>query len=165
MTIGMNARLSESARFIQASPPNGDLTGALWVSLKNYQRVCVIIDAAAVGGLTGGVVTLNQAKTVAGGSAKAAPIASVQVSNDVTNAQTEAGQALVDTPVVNNTFTVTGGAGKKARYIFEIDVGALDINNGFDCVRVVSTALGGGSGSIDYIVYGPRYSGAPCMTD
>jgi hypothetical protein len=39
----------------------------------------------------------------------------------------------------------------------------LDIANGFDCVRFVSTALVNATGVVNYILWGARYTGSSVM--
>lgn len=154
MTISLNARLSEQCQIIQATTLGSDWTGAAWVSLKGYRYIAIIADALSTGAVTGGVVTLNQATAVAGTGAKA-----LAFTRMVSNTDVAASQALVETAVVSNTFTISPTTGKRTRYIMEIDSSTLDVANAFDCIKFVSTALVNATGSVTYILYGERYSG------
>ena len=163
MTISLNARLDEQVRFVQATTMESDWTGATWVSMKNYRRLTIIMDALTTGSVSGGVVTLNQATTIAAGSAKALNFSRIAICEALTTAQTEVAQALVETVVVSNTFSAAEPTGKRLRYVIEVSSNDLDVALGFDCVRVVSTALGNAKGVINYILWGARYSGSSVM--
>ena len=114
MTISLSARLDEQVRFVQATTLGSDWTGATWVSMKNYRRLTIIADLLGSGGAVGGgVVTLNQATTIAAGSAKALGFTRMAALEDLTTAQTEVAQALVETVVTSNTFTVAATASKR----------------------------------------------------
>jgi len=165
MTISLAARLDEQVRFVQATTMESDWTGATWVSMKNYRRLTIIMDALTTGSVSGGVVTLNQALTVSAGSAKALGFTRMAACLDLTTAQTEVAQALTETAVALNTFSAAEPTGKRLRYVVEVDSDSLDVAGGFDCVRVVSTALVNAKGVINYILWGARYNGSSVMTN
>jgi hypothetical protein len=163
MTISLSARLDEQVRFVQATTLGSDWTGATWVSMKNYRRLTIIADALSTGSVSGGIVTLNQALTVSAGSAKALGFTRMAVCEDMTTAQTEVAQALTETAVTSNTWTILATTGKRTRYVMEVSSNDLDIAGGFDCVRFVSTALVNATGVVNYILWGARYSGGSVM--
>ena len=163
MTISLAARLDEQVRFVQATTLGSDWTGATWISMKNYQRLTIIADALSTGSVTGGVVTLNQATTITATSAKALSFTRMAALEDLTTAQTEVAQALVETAVTSSTWTILATTGKRTRYVMEVKSEDLDIANGFDCVRFVSTALVNATGVVNYILWGARYTGSSVM--
>jgi len=163
MTISLAARLDEQVRFVQATTLGSDWTGATWISMKNYQRLTIIADALSTGSVTGGVVTLNQATTITATSAKALSFTRMAAIEDLTTAQTEVAQALVETAVTSSTWTILATTGKRTRYVMEVKSEDLDIANGFDCVRFVSTALVNATGVVNYILWGARYTGSSVM--
>ena len=165
MTISLTARLDEQVRFVQATTLGSDWTGATWISMKNYNKLTIIADALSTGSVSGGVVTLNQATTVAGGGAAALGFTRMARSLDLTTAQTEVAQALTETAVTSNTWTILATTGKRTRYVMEVDADDLDIAGGFDCVRFVSTALVNATGVVNYILWGARHSGGSVMID
>jgi hypothetical protein len=164
MTISLNGLFVEQAYFVQATTLGSDWTGATWVSMKNYNRLIIVADALSTGSVTGGVVTLNQATAVAGTSAKALAFTRMARSLDLTTAQTEVAQALTETAVTSNTWTIAATTAKRTRYVMEIDASTLDVAGGFDCVRFVSTALVNATGVVNYILYGARFSTAATIT-
>jgi hypothetical protein len=166
MTISLTARLDEQVRLISATSLGSDWTTATYVSMKNYKRLTIVADMLGSGGAVGGgAVTLLQAKTVAAGSAKALAFTRALYAVDLLATQLEASVALTELAVTSNTFTIPTTASKRVRYVLEIDSDSLDIESGFDCVRFVSTALTGGTGHVNYILWGARYSAASCMID
>ena len=165
MTIQLNARFDEQAYFVQATTMSSDWTGATWVSLKGWRKLIIVCDALTTGTVSGGVVTLNQATDVAASGAKALGFNRRKVNVGLTTAQTEAAQALTETTVASDTWTIPSTTGKRYRSIMEVDSDKLDVAGGFDCVRFVSTALVNATGVVNYILVGARYDGATAMID
>jgi len=166
MTIGLNARLDEQAFFVQAAA-DLLLTTAIgdtkYVSLKNYRKVCIIIDIANGTSVTGAIITLKQAQAVAGTGEKA-----LAFTRMLANIDTGASATMVETAVASNTFTTDTTNSKKLRYILDVDSDSLDVANGFDCLRVDATAHAATSSlgaNVSYILYGARYSGASPIAD
>lgn len=163
MSININGRLSEQAYLVQASAIGaltttvGDTT---YVSLKNYRKVCIVIDITNATTVTGGTVTLKQATAVAGTSEKA-----LAFSRMLANIDVGAGQAMTETAVTSDTFTSDTTNSKRLKYVIEIDSDALDVANGFDCMRVDVTGMVSATGSVSYILWGARFSGASPMAD
>lgn len=158
-----NARLDEQAFFIQAAS-NAALTttvgDCVYASLKNYRKATIVIDVLNATTVTGGTVTLKQATAVAGTSEKALAFTRMLANIDVA-----AGQAMTETAVSSNTFTTDTTNSKRLRYIIEIDADTLDADNGFDCFRVDVTGMANALGTVGYILWGARYSGASPVAD
>ena len=163
MTISLNGRLDEQAYLVQATAiaaltsTAGD---AAYVSMKNYRRCTIILDVTNATTVTGGDITLVQAQAVAGTNAKALAFTRMLANTDV-----GAGQTMTETTVSNNTFTTNSTNSKRLRYIMEVDSGQLDVANGFDCIRLDSANMASAEGSVSYILWGARFSGASPMAD
>jgi hypothetical protein len=124
-----------------------------YVSLKNFSRLCVVILVKNATTVTGSAITLKQAKTVAGGSEK-----ELAFSRMWANIDTGAGDTLTETTVVSNTFTTDATNSKNLMYLINVDEHNLDINNGFDCVRLGTANATAATVTVLYILY--PYSGA-----
>jgi len=157
--MDINHRLIERVTLVQAAAIaalTGTAGDAAYVSLKNYRRMTVVIDVTNAGsGVTGGIVTLKQAKTVAGGSEKALGFTVMHANVDIAAGQ--APSALVETAVASNAFTTDATVSKRLRYVIEIDSEDLDIANDFDCVRVDVASMAGANGNVSYMLWGGRY--------
>lgn len=158
MTIVLNARLDEQVSLIQAAC-NGVLTttvgDCVYVSLKNYRKVQVVIDILNATTVTGTTVTLKQATAVAGTGEKA-----LAFTRMLSNIDVAASQVLSETAVTSNTFTTDTTNSKRLRYVIDVDSDTLDADNGFDCFRVDCTGANASLGTVTYLLYGARYSGA-----
>lgn len=163
MTVSLNARLDEQVYFVGAAS-NAALTTTVgdcrYVSLKNYRKVSVVIDILNGATVTGTTVTLKQATAVAGTGEKA-----LAFTRMLSNIDVAAGQAMTETAVTSNTFTTDTTNSKILRYIIDVDADTLDVANGFDCFRVDCTGAVNSTGTVGYILYGNRYSGASPMAD
>ena len=76
------------------------------------------------------------------------------------NLDIDATDTLVATAVTSNTFTTLTTNNKNAMYVIELDAADLDINNGFDCVRVGTGDAAALVLSVLYVLSNPRYAGA-----
>jgi len=116
--------------------------------------------------VTGSTITLKQATAVAGTGEKA-----LAFTRMLANIDTGASQTMVETAVSSNTFTTDTTNSKNLLYIIEVDSDALDVANGFDCIRVDGTghaATASRGVSVVYHMYGKRYgglAGANAITD
>ena len=146
----------DGPRIVVALTPAADAAGrnGRWVSLKGFAKAGVIAlvgqgNAATV------ALTIEQAKDVSGTGAKplanAVPIAA--------NQDAVAGDALVR-QTAGVSFT-TSAAVKDKVVVFDIDPALLDVNNGFDCIRVSTGASNAANvTSAVYQLMGQRYTGA-----
>lgn len=138
------------------------LTGAAgdgdYVSMKGYSKLTVLISILNGSTVTGGAVTLKQAKAVAGTSEKA-----LSFSKMYSNIDCAAADALAETAVVSDTFTSDTTNAKQLMYAIEVDAESLDQDNGFDCVRVDVASMANAVGSVTYLLWGARY-GKPAGT-
>lgn len=125
------------------------------VSMKNYDRLAIIIIGDNATTVTGSAITLSQCTDVAAGGAK-----TLAFTKQWANIDTAASDTLVETAVVSNTFTTTAVNDKNYLHVIELKASDLDVAGGFDCVRVnaatgVATVL-----SIIFVLYNSRYKKA-----
>ncbi len=145
----------ENGRYVQAFVPidtNGVGQTGDYVNLKNYRRCAVIIQSGAWAAGTA-AVTLNQAKTNAGGSAKALPFTRYWLSSTLSSTT----DVPVETAVVSNTFNVSAAS---KLHVIEVHVNDLDIANGFFWLNVATATPGANATLISgtYYLYNPAYA-------
>jgi hypothetical protein len=151
--MSQTANLSEQADFVTGLAPITPSTSTPdYVSLKGYSRCTVVIMADNAATVTPSAITLLQAQAVAGTGEKALAFDKVYA-----NIDTAAASPKTETAVVSNTFNTTAVDNKNALYTIEVKDTDLDINNGFDCIRVgtanaVNTVL-----SVLYILWPAKY--------
>lgn len=130
----MKFHLAENAKVVSLLAPAADAAGrtGAYVSLKGYTRAFILVylnqgNAATV------ALTPNQASAVAGTGTKvinAVPVwANLDcATNDILARATDAANYTTDAAV------------KIKQVLFQIDAAALDTNNGFDCLTVITGA-------------------------
>lgn len=154
--ITANGLLVEQAKIVTGLAPITPSTSTPdYVSLKNYERLTAVIIVDNGSTVTGSAITLKQAKTV--GASGETPLAFDTV---YANIDTGAGDTLTATAVSNNTFTTDTTNAKNLLYVIEVKAEDLDVNNGFDCVRV---GTGDGANmvlSVLYILWPSKYANA-----
>lgn len=157
-------RLIDKAKIVVGCPPAALATTAGdgdYVSMKGYDKLTIIIAVDNATTVTGGAITLLQAQDVGATGAKALGFSTVHANIDV-----GAGEALTETAVVSNTFTTTTVDNKNSLYVIELSASDLDVDNGFDCVRVDSASMASAVGCAIYILHGQRYApGVAATTD
>jgi hypothetical protein len=132
-----------------------------WVSLKNYQE-CTILFYGGVGAADEpATITLEQATAVAGTAAKALNFTQLYKKQAASNLQST-GTFTEVTQAAANTYALGSGAdGDKASLvIITIHAEDLDVENGFDCLRVRVADVGSTAqlGAALYILGSPRYA-------
>lgn len=155
-------RLIDKAKIVVGCPPAALATTAGdgdYVSMKGYERLTIILFVDNATTVTGGAITLLQATDVAAGGAKPLGFTKVYANTDVA-----AGEALTETAVSNDTFTTTTTDNKNSLYIIELSANDLDVDNGFDCVRIDSASMANAVGGVLYILHGQRYSAGVTAT-
>jgi hypothetical protein len=158
--ISPNAMLIEQAKVVSLFGPAGASTSTSdFISLKGYERCCVIINTLNGLTVTGSAITLNQATTVANGSGKALGFAT-----QYANIDTAAGDALAETAVTSNTFTTDTTNSKSLMNVIEIKATDLDITNGFDCFAVKLATSANTTHQVTAILYPAKYGKATPLT-
>lgn len=154
--ISANALLIEQTKPVSLFGPAGASTSTSdFISLKGYERCCVIISSLNGSTVTGSAVTLNQATDVANSGGKALAFAT-----QYANIDTGATDTLVETAVVSSTFTTNATNSKSLMNVIEIKATDLDVNNGFDCFAVKLATSVNTTHTITAILYPARYGKA-----
>ncbi len=128
-------KLIERVKPVLAMVPN-NYTGAagtnLYVALKYYNHATILIQTGAWAGGTA-AVTINQATTVSGGSAKALAFTQYWTTTSL------ADDTLTLNTASSNTFNLSAA---NTLYVIELDAATLDISGGFYCFSVVIASPG-----------------------
>lgn len=146
-------RLVENAKIVVGAVPI-DTTGAAvtgdYVSMKGYTHLTIVIMQGAWAGGTP-AVTLKQATDVAATGEKALSFTKYWSGTALTDDQYAA------TTVSSDTYNLAATANKVN--IIEVDASSLDVDNGFDCVRLGIASPGANADLIAvlYILTGARY--------
>ncbi len=148
-------RLLENAKIVVGAVPI-DTTGAAvagdYVSLKGYSHLTVVIMQGAWAGGTP-AVTLKQNTNVGNSPADEKALSFTKYWTGV--ALTDDTYSAV--AVVSDTFNLTATANTVT--ILEVDASSLDVDNGFDCVRLGIASPGSNADlvAVLYILTGARF--------
>ncbi len=153
----INANFTEWAKVIAslvATVPSSSTPTR--VSLKAYERVLFLILVKNATTVTGSAITLNQSKTVAGGSEKPVSFAKAWRNLDLA-----AGQDLAEFAVTSNTFTTDATNSKNLLYAIEVTPDMLDVDGGFDVVGVGTGNATAATVTVLAILWPAKYAGKP----
>ncbi len=131
-----------------------DTNTPAYVSLKGYNHLTAYVQVLNTETVTGGAITLKQATAVAGTSEKALAFDTMWA-----NTNTATSDVLVSTAVVSSTFTPATTSNTSMLYVIEVDAESLDVDGGFDCVRVGAAAATAQLVNVLYVLSGQRYCG------
>lgn len=129
----------ENNQWALALAPATDAAGrtSSYFSLKDVKGKAYVRVDITQGNAATVAITLQQATTVAGGSAKALSATTrVWATEDAGTAATVLPARVADAA---STYT-TGAALANKSVIIEVDPSTLDVNNGFDCIAVTTGA-------------------------
>jgi hypothetical protein len=153
--LSVNARLSEQVKFVTGLPPAVPNSSTPdYVSMKGFERCCIVIMVKNATTVTGSDITVKQAKTVAGGSEKALAFSKAWRSIDVDAAN---GDVLAEFAVTSDTFTTDGTNSKNLLYVIEVDSANMDKENGFDCLRAGTGNAAAATLAVLYALYPRKY--------
>jgi len=144
--------LVEGAKLVEGLGPAADAAGRTSdvISLKDYTR-CFIIVHINQGNAATVLLTPEQCTAVAGTGNKAIP--AVPIWSDLDCATSD---ALVARTAAA-TYTTDAGVARKI-VIFQVDAAALDVNGGFDCLRISTGASNAANiTAVQFLLAGPRY--------
>lgn len=153
--MGSGLRLIDKQKFVEGLPPQTPSSSTPdYVSLKFYKHLTIVIQAKNATTVTGSAITLKQATDVAGTSEKALSFSKMWADVD-----TGAGDTLTETAVSSDTFTTNATNSKNLLYVIEVDASDLDVDNGFDCVRLGTGNATATVLNVLYILSEPSYAG------
>lgn len=159
-----NQRILEQCMPVSAFPPanmgtarTGDV-----VSFKNYRRIAIIFYKGIGPAGDDPVMTVLQGTDVAFGTSKALNFTTLWVKQDLTHL-TDVGQWTKVTQAAANTYTDLTSAEQEVQWAVEFKAEDLDINNGYDCLRVSFNDVGTTTtiGHAEYLCADPIFSEAP----
>ena len=164
----MNLHITEKLQIVSAVVPVNLATAANngdWVCFKNFGRIAVVVFKGIGTAGEDPVITLLQAKDVAGTGSKA--LGFTRIDKKV-GTQTGIGTFTTSTsaaPAANDTFNTTNGtwtnsdlAENEAVVVIDVAAEDLDIVNGFDCIQASIADVGAGAqiGGVLYLPHDPR---------
>ena len=153
MSMSANALFIENVKVVTGLAPILPSSSTPdYVSLKGHHKFTAIIVVDNAATVTGSAITLKQATDVAATAEKALAFATMHA-----NIDTAASDTLVLTTVTSDTFTTTTVDNKNAIYVVEVEASDLDINGGFDCVRVGTGNATAAVLSVTYILWPAKY--------
>jgi hypothetical protein len=134
-----------------------------YISLKNCSGVLFLANKAVGSGTDDPVLKIQQATSVAAGSAKDLAVIDTYYKKEGA-LLTAVGTWTKVTQAASTQITLTGSAQLQGKYAFFVPSEALDADNGFDCIQL-SVADTGAAGvelmNVDYILVGLRFAAAP----
>lgn len=133
-----------------------------WVSLKNYHGLTVVVIKGAGTDGDDPTFTFEQAQAVAGTNGKALSVIDRVFSKE--HATVLPGTWTKETQAAASTFVPGDPSAQDiAMYVFDIEADELDVDNGFDCVRVICSDVGTNAqlGCALYILRVPKYQTEP----
>lgn len=134
-----------------------------YVSLKDAQGVLVLVIKGVGTDNDDPVISFQQASDVAGTGAKDLATIAEVFSKEAVD-MTTLGVWTRETQTAGASFSPGDPAAQsQALYAFQIEADELDVDNGFDCVRVriADTGVNAQLGAAVYLLYGLRYPGSP----
>lgn len=148
--------LPQEASIVQLLNPATDAAGrtGAYVTCKHAHKAYIVVHITQ-GNAATIALTINQAKTVAGGSAKAITVP-VRIWADLDESVTD---ALVEQAAAVS-FTTDAGVKNKI-VVFEVNPAEFDVANGFDCVTVVTGASNVANITAAQAILTPLRFGAP----
>jgi hypothetical protein len=158
-----NLRFLEKNQIVQAIDPvdlNSGANAGDWVSLKNYHRCAVVVEANNGTAANDITLTLLQATDVSGSDSKALNFTRIDVKQ-----ATDIGAVAQFTEVTQaaaNTYTSATNGESELIYVIDFLDTDLDVDGGFDCIQLSINQAGAAKvGSALYILHDPKYGTDP----
>lgn len=159
----MNQHILEKMQIVSAILPLdlGTARVSDIVSMKNYGRCAVVIFKGVGTAGDDPTFTLEQCTDVTNSlsDAKALNFSRVDIKQGT---QTGIGTFTTTTPAAGNTYTNLTLAESEAVFVLDIKAEDLDIENGFDCIRLSISDVGSNAqlGCALFLLHEPRFASA-----
>lgn len=152
-------RLTLAAGFVPINMASGANAGD-WISMKNYQRILIVLLKGAGAAGQDPTITVEQATTSAGAGNKALNFSTIY---SQVGTLANLGQWTKTTQAAGNTYVDTVSGEAQAIICIEIMAEDLDLDNDYDFIQASVADVGSTSqiGTLFYICADPRYMDAP----
>jgi len=160
----MNTHILEQMQIVSAILPLDLQTARVGdiVSMKYYGRCAVVVFKGVGTASDDPTITLEQVQDVAntGSNAKALNFTRIDIKQGT---QTGIGTFTKTAVASGNTYTNLTLAESEAIIVIDVKAEDLDVDNGYDCVRVSCSDVGNNAqlGCALYLLYEPRYATDP----
>jgi hypothetical protein len=133
-----------------------------WVSLKNAQGVAIVFFKGAGTAGDDPDLTVEQATDVAGTSAKDLAVVTEVFTKQGTLTAEGSWSKVTQSAAAAVALDATS-AEEEGLYVIQVEADQLDVDGGFDCVRVkvADTGTNAQLGAALYILYGLRHQATP----
>ena len=161
--LGTILDLVMAFRPINMADATGEHVTGDWVSMRNCSSIiCVLIGGAGTAG-EDPTMTFDQAKTAAGGSSKTLAVVDTIYRKQAATDLLSTGVWAVTTQAAGATYVNTDAAEQVKIHCVEILATDLDVDGGFDFIRLTVPDVGAGSqlGAGLYILCGLAHPNAP----
>lgn len=161
--LGGEIDLVMAFRPIDMQDSSGEHVTGDWVSLKNWRRViCVLMGGVGNSGQDP-VMTFDQADTNAGGNSKTLAVVDTAYKKQAATDLLSTGVWTKVAQTAAATFTDADAGEQVKIHAVEIKVSDLDVDNGFDHIRMTVPDVGANAqlGAGLYILANPAYPNAP----
>lgn len=127
------------------------------ITMKNYGRCAIVFFKAAGSASEDPTVTVEQAVSIAPSSAKALTFTTIYTKQGTL---TSVGTWTKVTQAAAGTYTNATASENQAIWVIDIKAEDLDVDNGFDCIRVTIADAGSVNqlAAVLYILHEPRYA-------
>lgn len=159
MAINPNGLLIEQAKVVQGLGPVAPSSSTPdFISLKNAHRVSILIPVKNGAAVTGSAISITQAQDVSNTGGKTLPFTTAyRALNTGAGGNTD---VLSSFTVSSNTFTTDNTASADNLYAIEVQETDLDVNNGFDCIRVNTGNSVNATLAVVYVLYPHKFASA-----
>lgn len=154
--ISPNAQLIEQVKIVTGVACTAPSTTTPdYVSLKNYDRCCILISVKNGSTVTGSAITVKQASAVANTGEKALAFSTAyRALNTGAGGNTD---VLSSFTVSSNTFTTNSTNSLEHLYAIEVLASDLDVTNSFDCIRLGTGDSVNSTLNVLYVLYPPKF--------
>lgn len=154
--ISANAMMIEQAKIVLGLGPVAPSSSTPdFISLKNAERLLILIPVKNGTTVTGSAISLTQATDVSNTGGKTLSFTKAYSAlNTGASGNTD---VLTEFAVSSNTFTTNSTNSLEHLYAIEITPADLDIANGFDCVRCNTGNSTNATLAVQYVLYPAKY--------